>query len=277
MTTPTRRRTLRARLLDAIRGGVTRLTRSWRILTNAQDRLLTALALIRPGRGATTRIRTATLAFQQALAAFSRDTGAFIEGWAATDLPTLYRDGALDMLDRADRPHRSWSWTRRHQGTVTTLTAQFYADLMGRLQEAIRRGQAFLRAAQDAARARVTQFDAGSFDPDALRQQHPLNTVIYVNDARHPVETWAGAALSWQAVTTANAGAVTTAYEQLGCTRVQVRDGNDCGWQSHDDADLADGTYRSIDDALAHPSAHPHCVREFLPHFDRPNPLGALA
>ncbi|MDX3343510.1 hypothetical protein PV409_36735 [Streptomyces sp. ME02-6979.5a] len=277
MTTPTRRRTLRARLLDFIRGGVSRLTSAWRILTDAQDRLLAALASIRPGRAASARIRAAVLAFQQALAAFSRDTGAFIERWAATDLPTAYRDGSLAMLDRADRPHRSWSWTRRHQSTVTTLTAQYYADLMGRLQEAIRRGQAFLRAAQDAARARVTQFDAGSFDPDALRALHPLGTVIYVNDARHPVETWAGAALSWQAVTTANAGAVTTAYEQLGCTRVQVRDGAECGWTSHQDADLADGTYRSIDDALAHPTAHAHCIREFLPHFDRPNAPGALS
>lgn len=277
MTTPTRRRTLRARLLDFIRGGVSRLTGAWRILTDAQNRLLTALASIRPGRAASARIRTAVLAFQQALAAFSRDTGAVIERWVATDLPTAYRDGSLAMLDRADRPHRSWSWTRRHQSTVTTVTAQYYADLMGRLQEAIRRGHAFLRAATDAARARITQFGVGSFDADALRQQHPLDTVIYVNDARHPVETWAGAALSWQAVTTANAGAVTTAYEQLGCTRVQVRDGSDCGWTSHQDADLADGTYRSIDDALAHPSAHPNCVREFLPHFDRPNPLGAFA
>ncbi|MFW3477502.1 hypothetical protein, partial [Streptomyces microflavus] len=58
--------------------------------------------------------------------------------------------------------------------------------------------------------------------------------MIYVNDARHPVETWAAAALSWQAVTTANAGAVTTAYEQLGCIRVQVRDGNGCGWRTHE-------------------------------------------
>ncbi|MFF6931496.1 hypothetical protein [Streptomyces californicus] len=277
MSTPTRRRTLRARLLDFIRGGVSRLTGAWRILTDAQDRLLTALAAIRPGRAAITRIRAAVLTFQQALAAFSRDTGAFIERWATTDLPTAYRDGSLAMLDRGNRPHSLWSWTPRHQSTVTTLTAQYYADLMSRLQEAIRRAQAFLRAAQDAARARVTQFNAGSFDPDALRQQHPLGTVIYVNDARHPVETWAGAALSWQAVTASNLGAVTTAYEQLGCTRVQVRDGAECGWTSHQDSDLADGTYRSIDDALAHPSAHPNCQRQFLPHFDRPNPLGAFA
>lgn len=165
MTTPTRRRTLRARLLDFIRGGVSRLTSAWRILTDAQDRLLTALAAIRPGRAASARIRAAVLAFQQALATFSRDTGAFIERWAATDLPTAYRDGSLAMLDRGNRPHSRWSWTRRHQSTVTTLTAQFYADLMGRLREAIRRGQAFLRAAQDAARARVTRFDAGELRP----------------------------------------------------------------------------------------------------------------
>ncbi|MFF7631467.1 hypothetical protein [Streptomyces cyaneofuscatus] len=277
MTTPTRRRFARFRIRDFIRGGVSRLTSAWRILTDAQNRLLTALASIRPGRSASAAIRAAVLAFQQALASFDRATAGFIERWAATDLPLAYRDGSLAMLDQGNRPHSLWSWTTRHQNTVTTVTAQFYADLMGRLQEAIRRAQAFLRAATDAARARVTQFDAGSFDPDALRQQHPPDTVIYVNDARHPVETWAVAALSWQAVTTANAGAVTTAYEQLGCTRVQVRDGAECGWTSHQDSDLADGTYRSIDAALAHPTAHPNCQRQFLPHFDRPNPLGALA
>ncbi|MFD8470414.1 hypothetical protein ACFV10_35515, partial [Streptomyces cyaneofuscatus] len=112
-------------------------------------------------------IRAATLAFQQALASFDRAVGGFIERWAATDLPLAYRDGSLAMLDQGNRPHSLWSWTRRHQNTITTVTAQFYADLMGRLQEALRRAQAFLRAATAAARARITQFDVGSFDPDA--------------------------------------------------------------------------------------------------------------
>lgn len=277
MTTPTRRRTLRARLLAFIRDATSRLTAAWRILTGAQNTLLDALARIRPGRSAPAAIRAAQTTFQQRLADFDRAVGAFTERWAATDLPLAYREGAYGMLDRADRPRRSWSWTTRHQTAVTALSAQYYADLTGRLQEALRRARAFMRAAVDAARGRITQFDVGDFDPAALRDAHPLGTVIYVNDARHPVETWAAAALSWQAVTTANAGAVTTAYEQLACTRVKVRDGADCGWTSHQDSDLADGTYRSIDDALAHPVAHNHCIREFLPHFDRPNPLGAAA
>lgn len=228
MSTPTRRRTLRARLLAFIRDATGRLTAAWRILTGAQNTLLAALSRIRPGRNAPALIRTAALAFQRSLADFDRAVGSFTERWAATDLPLAYREGAYGMLDRADRPRRSWSWTTRHQNAVTALSAQYYADLTGRLQEALRRARAFMRAAVDAARARITQYTVGAFDPAALRAEHPLGTVIYVNDARHPVETWAAAALSWQAVTTANAGAVTTAYEQLGTTHVKVKDGPQC-------------------------------------------------
>lgn len=275
MTTPTRRRTLRARLLDFIRGATSRLTAAWRILTGAQNTLLDALARIRPGRNAPAAIRAAQTAFQRSLADFDRAVGAFTERWAATDLPLAYREGAFGMLDRADRPRRSWNWTTRHQNTVTTLSAQYYADLTARLQEALRRARAFMRAAVDAARTRITQYTVGGFDPAALRNEHPLGTVIYRNDARHPVASWAESALSWQAVTTANAGAVTTAYEQLGVTHVKVRDGNGCGWSTHRDPDTADGTIRDIDDALAHPVAHARCVREFLPHFERPDILGA--
>lgn len=277
MTTPTRRRTLRARLLDFIRDATGRLTAAWRILTTAQNKLLDTLAAIRPGRSASARIRAAQLVFQRAVADFNRAVGAFTERWAATDLPLAYREGSFGMLDRADRPRRMWSWTARHQASITNLSSQYYADLMGRLQEAVRRSQAFLRAAVEAARVRASRFEYGSFNRDTLREEHPLGTVIYANDARHPVEAWAASALSWQAVTTANAGAVATAYEQLGTTQVKVRDGAGCGWTSHKDPDRADGTIRDIDDALAHPTAHSHCVREFLPHFERPNSLGAAA
>ncbi|MEV4975519.1 hypothetical protein [Streptomyces scopuliridis] len=271
MTTPVRgRRTLRSRLLAFIADATGRLTTAWRILTTAQTRLLDALAAIRPGRSASARIRTAQLAFQRSIAEFNRMVGAFAERWAATDLPLAYREGSLAMLDRADRPHRMWSWTARHQASITSITAQYYADLMGRLTEAVRRAQTFLRAAVDAARARVDRYTHGTFSRDELRREHSLDTVVYRNDARHPVDSWASAALSWQAVTTANAGAVATAYEQLGCTQVKVRDGADCGWATHKDPDRADGTIRNIDDALAHPTAHAHCVREFLPHFERP-------
>jgi hypothetical protein len=278
MTTPTRRRTLRSRLLAFITDATSRLTTAWRILARAQTRLLTALAAIRPGRGATARIRAAEQTFRRELADFTRTTTAFIERWAATDLPVAYREGAHAALDHADRPHRMWAWTSRHQATITTLTAQYYADLMGRLREAQRRAGVFLRDALSAARTRTARFQEATFDPAELQRTHPLDTVIYANDHRHPVQAWAQAALAWQAVTTANAGSLQTSAEQLGCQQVAVRDGADCGWTSHDDPDRADGTLRDIDDALAHPTAHPHCIREFRPHLTRSRAIpGGLA
>lgn len=261
MTTPTRTRSLRARLLSIITDATSRLTAAWSILTRAQDRLLAALSAVRPGRGATSRMRSAVTAFQQGLAAFDRAVTAFAERWASQDLPTVYRDGALQMLERADWPTSRWSWTPRHQDTITSITAQYYVDLIGRLREALRRARAFLRAAQDA--ARTTTFDA-----DQLRTEHPLGTVIYAGDHRHPVHAWARAALSWQTVSTANAGGARTALDDMGIDFLEVRDGDDCGWTEHNDPDRANRTLRTVADALAHPLAHPHCQREFLPRLD---------
>lgn len=261
MTTPTRTRSLRTRLLAFITDATSRLTAAWSILTRAQERLLTALAAVRPGRGSTSRMRTAVAAFQQGLAAFDRAVTAFAERWAAQDLPTVYRDGALQMLERADWPTSRWSWTQRHQDAITGITTQYYVDLIGRLREALRRARAFLRAAQDAARGTA-------FDADQLRADHPLGTVIYANDTRHPVHAWARAALSWQTVSTANAGAARTALDDMGAQFLEVNDSPDCGWTSHDDPDRANLTVRTIADALAHPLSHAHCVREFLPRLD---------
>ena len=269
MSTPVRRgRTLRSRLLAFISDATGRLTAAWRILTTAQTRLLNALAAIRPGRNGQAKVRAATAVFQRSIAEFNRAMGAFAERWAATDLPLAYREGSLAALDHLDRPHRIWSWTPRHRAAITELSAQYYSDLMGRLQEALRRARAFLRAALDATRMRFARFEHGRIDPAALRRDHPLDTVIYANDARHPVEAWARAALSWQAVTTANHGGIRTALDELGCQWLEVRDGSGCGWGSHEDTDTADGSLRTVQDALAHPVAHPHCIREFLPRPD---------
>jgi hypothetical protein len=268
MTTPVRRRgrTLRQRLLGYITDAVARLRSAWAILTGAQRRLLSALAAIRPGRtsGGGRRLREAIATFNTSLAAFNRAAMAMAERWAATDLPVIYREGAWTLLDNADRPQNTFRWTGRHQAAVTGLSAQYYADLTARITEALRRARAFLRAAQDAAR----NPGATRFDAEALRRDHPLDTVVYANNSRHPVDAWARAALTWQAVTTANTAAARTALDELGTEWVEVRDGNGCGWRDHADRDKADRTLRTVQDALAHPTSHAHCVREFLPRLD---------
>jgi len=264
MTTPVRRgRTLRQRLLGYITDAVDRLRSAWAILTRAQKELLNRLARIRPGHTARSRVRTAVAQFNQALADFNRQIGAFTERWAAVDLPLVYREGALTMLDNARRPGARFTWTLRHQQQVTALSAQYYTDLTFRIQQALRRARAFLRAAQEAAQGSATRFNSAQ-----LRRDHPLDTVVYANNARHPVDSWASAAITWQAVTTANTAACRTALDELGVSYVEVRDGADCGWLEHRDPDRANRTLRTVQDALAHPTAHAHCQREFLPRLD---------
>ncbi|MFF1574838.1 hypothetical protein ACFVWR_19025 [Leifsonia sp. NPDC058292] len=265
MTTSVRRgRTLRSRLLSFITGAVDRLRAAWLLLTNAQNRLLNALGSIPATRNGTSRrLRQAVDAFNTSLGAFNRAAMAFAERWAATDLPLIYREGAFTLLDNADRPQSLFSWTDRHRAAITTTSAQYYADFTGRISEALRRARVFLRAVQDAARTRI-----GPLDLDQLRRDHPLGTVVYANNARHPVDAWARAAITWQAVTTANTAAARTSLDDLGVNYLEVRDGADCGWTSHDDPDKAHRTLRTVQDALAHPSSHPHCVRELLPRMD---------
>lgn len=265
MTTPVRRgRTLRARLLAYITGGVTSLRSAWAILIAAQTRLLNTLGTVAPSRnGIPSRLRAAIGAFNGSLAAFNRAAGAWVERWAATDLPLIYREGAWNTLDHADRSHDLFRWTERHRAAITAASAQYYADFTARVQEAIRRAQAFVRAVQDAARD-----TSGRLSVTALRRAHPLDTVIYANNHRHPVDAWARSAITWQAVTTANTAAARTALDELGTEWLEVRDGADCGWTSHGDPDRAHRTLRTVQDALAHPTAHPNCQRELLPRPD---------
>lgn len=269
MSTPTRRRSLRSRLLAVVTNATDTLAAAWRILTRAQQTLLDVLARIRPGRTAQAAIRTAGAAFQQAVAAFDRTAIAFIERWAATDLPTVYRAGGTEALTLARRDAGTWTWTPRHQSTITALSAQYYTDLTNRVRESVRRARSFLRDALTAARGRVDRLHPTRWPGRAaLTDAHPLDTVIYAGNTRHPAAAWAHAAIAWQTYTTANSGLLRTTADELGAEWIEVRDGPGCGWTTHGDSDEADGSLRTVQDALAHPVAHPHCRRSFRPRPD---------
>ena len=54
-------------------------------------------------------------------------------------------------------------------------------------------------------------------------------------------------------------------YRAAGVTSVDVIDGSECGWLSHEDSDMADGTTRTMNEAEDQPIAHPNCRRVFMP------------
>jgi hypothetical protein len=72
-------------------------------------------------------------------------------------------------------------------------------------------------------------------------------------------------ARSWMIAATETAIAYNSAavegFEQTGLVEeVEVFDGPNCGWTSHDDPDHADGSRRTLKEAADWPVSHPHCV-----------------
>jgi hypothetical protein len=55
-------------------------------------------------------------------------------------------------------------------------------------------------------------------------------------------------------------------YAASGVTHVLIFDGSECGWESHDDGDLANGSIRTLAEANSQPLSHPNCTRSSAPH-----------
>lgn len=269
MTTPVKQRTEgREELLALITAATAKLVQQWQQLTTAQDTLLRSLERIRPGMGATTRIRTQINAFNQAVGEFDRLARAVAERWAGQDLPIAYRDGAVRALRQADADIALFRWTSDHQAALTALTATFYVDLVQRITEAVRRAQAFARATQDAARDVTFGRNHEGLPSARLAADHPLSTIVYRDNSRHPVKAWATSALTYQGVVTANHAAINTGRLELEAAWFQCVDGSECGFVAHQDTDHADGTIRSADDAAFYPVAHHGCIRSWIPRPD---------
>jgi hypothetical protein len=268
MTTALQQTDDRAELTALITAMTGELVRQWQRLVTAQDNLLRLLERIQRGYGATTRIPPLVASFNQQVGEFSRLTIALAERWAAQDLPIAYRDGAQRALRKAGADISLFQWSTGHQAAITGLTATFYADLVGRIQEAVRRAQAFARAAQDATREVTLGRNHDRLDSARLAADHPLSTIVYRDNSRHPVKSWAQSALTYQGVVTANHGAINTGALDLEAAWFECVDGPECGFTNHADTDHASGTIRSADDAAAYPTAHHGCIREWIPRPD---------
>lgn len=258
----------RTELTDLVTVMTAELVRQWQRLTVAQDNLLRTLERLRPGMGVTTRMRGLVTSFHQQVGEFDRLARALAERWAAQDLPIAYRDGALRALRKAGADLTLFQWTADHQAAITGLTATFYTDLIGRIQEAVRRAQAFARAAQDATREVTFGRNHAGIDSARLTADHPLSTIVYRDNSRHQVKDWARSALTYQGVVTANHAAINTGVYDLEAAWFQCVDGPECGFVNHPDTDHADGTIRSAEDAAAYPTSHFGCIREWIPRPD---------
>ncbi|WP_172387962.1 hypothetical protein [Streptomyces sp. MNP-20] len=210
--------------------------------------------------------------FKQAIHVFRRRVDDEARQFVRRQLPHLYEEGARTA---AETLGVTFAWTTFHRDALQSLAADSYADFLRRSQEAERMTLQVYRAVRKAAREEVPLLAAGNMTgkqaaknlADKLTEQYGLTHVVYRNGARVPVRVWAEAATLTKSAVAYNAGTLNRA-RQAGVRQVEVFDGADCGWTSHQDPDKATGTLRSVEEAAEWPISHPRCRRSFGPRPD---------
>lgn len=244
------------------------LEEAWQRLATKQRHVLDTME--RQPRG---RHVVATLEeFKRAIEAFRREVDQEASTFVRRQLPHLYEQGALSA---ARALGLDFTWTTFHRDALLSLAADSYADFLRRSQEAERMASKFYRAARAAARREVPLLAAGNLTArqaaknlaDRLAAEHQLTHVVYRNGSHVPVRAWAEAAALAKSAVAYNAGTINRS-RAAGVTQVEVFDGLDCGWTSHQDPDKANRTIRSLEEAAEWPISHPRCRRSFGPRPD---------
>lgn len=223
---------------------------------------LFALAHEPPGRTAVLRRRLTEL---------SRSIGSEMNGldvemrtWLQQQFPAIYERGA-DLA--AAQAGDSFAWAQHHRDAVQVLARRTFDDLLSATRFVRADTKRFVREAAHRAAARslidgVPAARAGRDLAATMRQvfgTDPIAAVRYSNGARHSLADYADTVLRTQTATAFNEGTIRGA----GVEWFEVFDGPACGWTSHDDTDLANGTVRTADECLAQTISHPRCARSF--------------
>jgi hypothetical protein len=197
-----------------------------------------------------------------AVAAFQGLVLEVAEDYARRQVPAFYARGVLESTG-------SFSWTQFHVDAAQSLAADSYDDLLKRSQEAGRTSQAFARTVRREVRdraafavtARKTAAQVGKELAERLEQQG-LSAATYANGAVVPMRVYTEMAVRTKTGVAHNLGAL-NGHVEAGVRFVEVFDGADCGWASHDDPDKPNGTVRHVTEAQAHLLSHPNCRRAF--------------
>lgn len=163
------------------------------------------------------------------------------------------------------------SFTLIDRNAVSALAAGLTDDLLAATREVslstkrmlrqfIREGVATVLiegASAESASRRVTEF---------LRQ-NGVSAVKYRNGATHGIGEYARMAVRTVSAIAYNTGMFDGAAAE-GVEYFEVFDGPGCGWTSHDDTAVANGSIRTGAACRAQPIAHPNCRRSFGPRPD---------
>jgi hypothetical protein len=192
--------------------------------------------------------------------------------WLADEFPTAYRLGAETTAGVLDQPFR---WTTNDNDAVILLAQDTFDELLAatdgvsdstkRLIRTLGKEQALLKAA------------AGKTATQAARQlrrlleQQGIFSVRYKDGSRHGLADYTDMLLRTKTGVAHNAGGLNFA-RRAGTRWVEVFDGFDCGWFTHDDSDKANRSIRTVEEAAKATLSHPRCRRSFGPRPDITSP-----
>lgn len=189
-------------------------------------------------------------------------------GWITDNLPALHEAGARAGATAAGT---EFAWTAPHAEAVQQLATNVWTDVAENLSGMRAQTKRKLRElAADAAREQIVEGRTASASARLLERwmvDNGIGTVTYRNGAQHLAADYADTLARTVTANAYNEGTFTQA-DVDGFGWMEVFDGGGCGWTSHDDGDLANGTVRSLQDCRDHPLSHPRCARSFSPRPD---------
>lgn len=215
--------------------------------------------------------------FLRAIEAFMATVDEDVRRFLTLHLGPRYEAGAVEATGAP-----VGSWSAAHQQALTSLATDTYEDFLKRARAAEQVSEAFVRAVRDASAKELPKLAAGGRTArqaaDRLEKRlltdYGITHVTYANGAQVTVRTYARMVARTKSAVAYNAGTLNGAYA-VGVRFVEVFDGADCGFTSHEDPDKANATVRHIMDAAKHAIAHPNCTRGFGPRPDVTNPTEA--
>lgn len=207
--------------------------------------------------------------FQQAIADFRAQAAAEVQRFLDLHLVHRYAEGAETVLGG-----QPMTWTQAHETAVTSLALDTYDDFLQRSNEAGRASDEMVRVVREAARTELPKAATGARTAvqaaDRLEQrirEAGLDHVVYRDGTQVPVRHYARMAARTKSAVAFNAGTLNELHA-MEVGYVEVFDGPECGWTSHEDPDKASRSIRSVADAALHPISHPNCRRAFGPRPD---------
>lgn len=208
--------------------------------------------------------------FQAALVRFARRVDANVGELVAKHIGPVYQEGVKAATGEPDM-----TWTAAHTAALTALATDTYGDFLARSLEAGRVSDAFVRAVRKAAATEIPKLAAGGRTARqaadrlerSLVEDYGIDVITYRNGARVTPRSYARMATRTKSAVAYNAGTLNGAVE-LGVGYVEVFDGPECGWTTHDDPDKANRSIRTIVDAGRYAISHPNCRRAFGPRPD---------